>query len=335
MERMASAVRPRGDWLAAMWSPLSWVALEPRFVARDAILLPEHSGSTLRGVFGRGLREIACLAGPPACTGCRHPDACIYQAVFESRTPPGAEVLSRNSHVSPPYVIRSPEGRRLSPGEDFAFRMVLVGHAAAHAAYAIEAFRRMGPRGVGRGRGRFELVEVKEPCPDGSNRHLFAGSRGIERARPHGAQEWIARAHPLEGLPVDIEFETPTELREGGRGGGPPEFASLVRALLRRLSTLSHFHCGGPPRLDVRPWIELASGVDVLEVSTRPARWDRWSSRQGRSVPMSGIVGRVRYSPVPAELAPLLWLGEWLHVGKGATSGLGAISVRPGTGEAA
>ncbi len=334
MEFMASAAKPCVEELAAMWSPLAWVALDLRLVAREPILLPEHSGSTLRGVFGRGLREVACLAAPPACSSCVHPDSCLYQSIFESRTPPRAEVLSRNSHVSPPFAIRSPVGRRLAPGDDFAFRLILVGRAASSAAHAIEAFRRMGKAGIGSGRGRFGLAEVRAQAPDGSSRLLYDGSRGIGRASAHAAPAWLAAAGPLDGRAIEVEFETPTELRERGHALASPPFSSLVRAILRRLTTLSHFYCDGPARFDVHPWLDLAAGVEHQGGDLRPTAWSRWSSRQGRWVPMHGIVGRARYSPAPAALLPLLRLGEWLHVGKGATGGLGAIRVRP-VGEAA
>ena len=71
----------------------------------------------------------------------------------------------------------------------------------------------------------------------------------------------------------------------------------------------------------------------VGEIQFRGARlswqqWTRYSSRQHSTVPMGGLVGELVVDTRGLEpFWPYLWLGQWLHCGKGATMGLGRYVV--------
>jgi CRISPR/Cas system endoribonuclease Cas6 (RAMP superfamily) len=56
----------------------------------------------------------------------------------------------------------------------------------------------------------------------------------------------------------------------------------------------------------------------------------RWSGAQRRELDMTGIIGSFVLDLSGAEaLFPYLWLGQWVHAGKGAVMGMGAIRLRP------
>lgn len=54
----------------------------------------------------------------------------------------------------------------------------------------------------------------------------------------------------------------------------------------------------------------------------------RWSSRQQQSMKLGGLLGRL---PLPAagldQLWPLLWFGQYVHLGKNTSFGLGQYRV--------
>ena len=52
-------------------------------------------------------------------------------------------------------------------------------------------------------------------------------------------------------------------------------------------------------------------------------------ARQGQELPQGGVLGRWVWTGTVAPLLPWLLLGQWLHVGKGATAGLGGYRVLP------
>src|SRR5690625_7781634 len=55
---------------------------------KTPLQLPPYASSTLRGVFGRMLRQLACLTRANACRGCEMASACPYPKLLEPTTVP-------------------------------------------------------------------------------------------------------------------------------------------------------------------------------------------------------------------------------------------------------
>ena len=51
----------------------------------DALKLPKHSGSMLRGAFGHALRELCCITDLADCSQCPLNQACRYTYIFETQ----------------------------------------------------------------------------------------------------------------------------------------------------------------------------------------------------------------------------------------------------------
>ena len=101
----------------------------------------------------------------------------------------------------------------------------------------------------------------------------------------------------------------------------------LVRALLRRASSLAYFHGGQRWDLDYRGWIARAEGVRTAEARTGWMEWERYSTRQKQRTSIGGTVGRMVYEGDLAPFRPLLALGTWIHAGKGTVFGNGMMRV--------
>jgi hypothetical protein len=110
----------------------------------------------------------------------------------------------------------------------------------------------------------------------------------------------------------------------------------LLVNVIRRISLLSYFHCGCELPRDVASFLETARAVTTRDARLRWQAWERASTRQRRRVPMGGFLGQVTYHGDLAPFWPWLVLGELVHVGKGATFGLGQYRLEPaGVGAAA
>ena len=70
----------------------------------------------------------------------------------------------------------------------------------------------------------------------------------------------------------------------------------VIRALLRRVSSLSYFYGGQRWEVDYRGWIERAEQVQIADAEVRWVDWERFSTRQQREMNLGGIVGRVTYA---------------------------------------
>jgi hypothetical protein len=55
--------------------------------------------------------------------------------------------------------------------------------------------------------------------------------------------------------------------------------------------------------------------------------WTRFSSRQQQEMTLGGVIGDWTLRGDLKELLPWFWLGQWLHVGKNATMGMGRYSL--------
>lgn len=62
-------------------------------------------------------------------------------------------------------------------------------------------------------------------------------------------------------------------------------------------------------------------------------RWqemERYSSRQKTAMKMGGVMGDFDLAAEQAkDIWPLLWLGQWVHIGKLTTMGLGRYEILP------
>ena len=327
---------PPAGVVGSAWPDLTLLAdlpvlpLEVRARARDPIFLPEHAGSSLRGAFGNTLRSLVCIQRErSACAGCPEEGRCAYPALFEPRADTGRAGTVGFTDLPRPYLFRAPPGvGEVAVGDAFSWHAALVGRAACHLPHAVLTWRAMGETGMGRGRGRFGLLEVDALDAAGEpGARVYDGATGLFSPPGDGwtGTDLLTAAAPAPAGPMEltIEFRTPTSLKWAGRVAERPEFHILWRAVQRRLSMLRLVYGGGRLDLDFRGAIAAAEGVKLLEWQANRVDWTRAPQRQGRRVPMSGWVGTARYRGVLQPALPALLLGSRVGVGDNCAFGQG------------
>jgi hypothetical protein len=305
------------------------------FEAREPLDLPGYLGSTLRGAFGHAFRTVACPA--PRGLECPAPAQCPYHLIFETSPPPGSEALRTHDEIPRPFVIApgdSEQGsgeqtrRMFRYGDEVSFELVLIGRAQEFFPYFVVALREVNR--IGRGRQAVELqrIDALGASADRS-RVVYTASENLVcgSAESISVEQCSGEAPPG---PLTIEFLTQTRLKHEGRFVRTPEFQILFRRLLGRLSSLSRFHCGAPLEADFRALIDKAMSIRLLQNDTRWTTWQRYSSRQERRMEWEGIVGRATYEGVLAPFWKFLNFGQFVHIGHGATFGLGRYLLRRG-----
>lgn len=293
------------------------------FTVTQPLHLPAYAGSTLRGAWGAALRTASCMTKQATCDGCPLLATCPYAAIFESRPPQdGAPSLQDFSQVPKPYVIEPPElgERDYAPGEVLAFHLVLAGRALEHLPLILWAWVKAFRRGIGRGDGTAELLRVVQVGEtDTADTLVFDGPDGSIRDHTPAVSP-----APTFGEAVTLRFHTPLRLQTNGRRASADELTArkLLMALVRRSALICEFH--GPGRLDV-DFTDLARRADGIASRTdlHWQDWTRYSSRQQQKMALGGVVGEWSLSGDLLPFASFLHLGQWLHVGKEATFGLG------------
>ncbi len=280
-------------------------------------ILPPIKGSTFRGVFGRALKRVVCALRLQQCDDCMLREQCLYTTAFEMNTLPHPFV------IEPPLTTKTD----FSKGDGFDFNLLLFGPMNEKLPYFIYAFKEMGRVGIGRRvngqRGNFALQEVK--CDYG----VIYDAREEKIILPNLQGTVIPKLGNFTGDKTIIKVNLITPLRLKYKNHLAPDlpFHVLIRAALRRLSSLYKAYGEGEPELDYTGLVRRAEEVNIIQNNISWFDWRRYSFRQERAMFMGGLVGSVTYEGDLAPYIPLLDLCQQVHVGKQTAFGLGKIEV--------
>jgi len=290
--------------------------------------LPHYAGSLLRGQFGAALRRVSCMTGATRCDGCLLRTTCPYPAVFEAPAP-ATHALQRFSQIPNPYVIEPPAlgTTRIEAGDALCFNLVLVGRALGQLPLIVVALQRMIERGLGndRARGTLERIDIEQ----NADWHTI-----WQRSDSTIASHSPTRCEPPPAVApsaIRLVFDTPLRLQHQGQPVRPAALTprKLVADLLRRITLLAEFHADHPNLIaDVPALVRHAETLDQ-QLELRWHDWSRYSSRQRQEMPLGGAIGSWTLSGELESLFPWLQLGQWLHIGKNATMGLGRYQLLP------
>ena len=293
-----------------------------RFVIRITRTLhsPAYIGSALRGAFGHALRRASVPRG-------HRPDPLLlqhspYTQIFE--TPPRPDIgLANPATIPNPYIIEPKaidDRRDYQPGEQYHFDMVLMGQARHHLpliSYAWQqAFR--SADGIAQGQGELADIAVQQ------NNHwhsIYDGSR-IEEHDNH------IRLPTTIPTNATLYITTPLRLQHNGTALGIDKLNAqiLLTHLLRRLSLVSQIHLGITPQADFAALKKHAAAVQSYP-QLQWYDWQRYSNRQQQSMHLGGVIGRWQLAGLTPEHARALQIGQWLHIGKNTTFGLGRYTL--------
>jgi hypothetical protein len=281
----------------------------------------------LRGAFGHALRRTVCAMGPEQpCESCRLRQACVYPRIFETFVEGAPPPFLRGLASAPrPYVFEPGDDRQdFAAGDPLPFDLILIGQAVDLQAYVLLAVERMARSGLGVSRAPFELARAEARTPAGAPLTLFVDGRATG---PAAAPSLPSRAG-LDATRATIRLLTPLRLQERGHLSTTLDVRSLVLAMIRRTLELAWFHVPGAA-IDwtFRPLLDHAAALrSTPHVAWHD--WERYSNRQQRKVTLGGLLGTLDLEgEIPETLATLLRTAEILHVGKGATFGLGRIAL--------
>ncbi len=209
--------------------------------------------------------------------------------------------------------------------------MTLLGAAIGHLPYLIHALQQVGERGIGKGDGRCGLESVQQETLAGSGEWQTIHT-------PGGSLQALPGSVPLiPPLPegVRVNLHTPLRLLQEGSPirSGRFSFQLFINTLMRRISLLHAYHAGVELAADFKALSQQAAAIPVRDAALHWHEWSRYSNRQQNKVQMGGLVGSFGLSGEGLEdFWPWLWLGQWVHAGKGAVMGMGEYALDCYTG---
>jgi len=309
---------------------------------------PPYKGDMLRMALLWWLSEFWCPEPARCRHGCRRPDVCMFGRLCSPPVDPAwsSKIRYLVGDTPPPaYALWDLRDRRthFAAGTAWGFELTLIGELALRQIPAIVAAVQQGAaQGLGRIRLRNRVLRVRALTPgldDATTQRVLADRDG------HPELTW--RSYRLEEIVLDttalqehwspetdpaslvLHFLSPVKIKERGAWVKEPRFNALFKALVRRLRILSEVHGGGEwSHADYGPLLDIAEGIALTHHETHWASYARRSQRAGR-YDVEGFVGEAWYAgPDLPRLLPVLWLGQWLHLGKGYVSGNGRYAVQ-------
>lgn len=295
--------------------------------ATTAIKFNAYSGSAWRGLFGHALKQASCVTHESDCKNCLLYRNCVYSYIFETPPPENTEYMRRYNAAPHPFIL-TPDYhlRALKPGETTRLKLTLIGKATQHLPYIVHALQQAGTRGIGPAEGKYRLETITQQTRPGDPVEAPIYNQGRLNPLP-------AVTPSIPSLPehLTLEFQSPVRLKYQNYLLTPQRFqvAAIISNLLRRASMLSYFHDEAPLDLDFKSLTAAARETTAQSVELKWSEWTRYSSRQKTKLQMGGIIGSVRLSGKDIEpFWPLLWIGQWLHIGKATSMGLGSYRIR-------
>ena len=286
----------------------------------------------LRGAFGHALKKVVCALRSRTCADCLLSETCVYSLIFEPHTIPTDRENNRTriSGRPHPYVFEPPEdnSRAYEKGDAFfTFGLTLFGKANDFLPHIVYAVEQMGETGLGRrgenGRGLFALAAVASDgitLYDGYKKTLYQGQPLTN------LDLQLQPSNPVNSLTVRLL--TPLRLKHDNRLQETLPFHLLIRAALRRISSLEEAFGQGEPQLDYRGLVRRAEQVVTRESDCRWIDLKRYSNRQKTDMLIGGLQGTLVYEGELAEFLPLLRYCETTHLGKQTAFGLGTVEMK-------
>lgn len=304
---------------------VSIVNLRLTYRALENMNFPIYAGSALRGIFGKALRKVSCLAGRDNCPQCAVRKTCPYAVLFEN----GNVMSGKNEEIPNPYVIEpmAMGQKSISPGEDFSFNCLVFGKAVEKMSYIILAWVKVGNMGFTTERTRARLMKIEQIGADGNVTLLY------DFSLPEPQQAYpdpdYAMPLPREVSAVRITLKSPLRIHHNGHPIIPARLTAqdFLISLLRRQENLAKSYLDGYFPQDFAALKADTETAVITEADLHWFDWARYSSRQKKRIALGGIMGTFTLRGNLSSLYPYLRMGEVFHLGKSAVLGMGKYTL--------
>jgi len=295
---------------------------------QSEVYLPDYLGSALRGAFGWALKKSSCALKNQQCSTCLLRRNCAYAWVFETERYADESGCKVNARPHP-FVLQPGKNtnglRRL--GEPWSFSLLLIGRGIDFLPHVVYSVQQMGEMGVGaggrHGRGIFSLEKIMA-----GDATVYDSHHGGMLDRPTAPVSLQLGEQPQQPVKeMRITLQTPLRLKQDNTLQRDLPFHVLIRAALRRISSLEKAYGQGDPTLDYSGLVQMAEEIGTTESTIHWKELLRFSNRQEKKVSLGGMAGFVEYRGDLNEFVPLLEYVGRVNLGKQTVFGLGKMTM--------
>ena len=270
------------------------------------------TGSAWRGILGPGLRDILCpFPGNKLCRGgCHLQEACPYFMLFRKQS-----TLPGKSDAPKGYLLFS---RPMDRADRELLELTLFGDCHKHEQAIFDILQRCGRQGKKLAGKRFEILENETLAP--------ATSRS---PAPHLLRHWINAKDKTK----DRRFFFPYPVRLVKKENKKKKVLNTMNwsffflSVARKLEDLNILYNQGKP-LGKEKAKQLETMFQGWSNITDTLQWrdlKRYSSTQGKKVPLGGLTGKVLVSRCTPLQHAWFQAASLVGAGKARVMGLGKI----------
>jgi len=263
-------------------------------------------------VFEDTLRSLCCSLKNHSCLLCPLSTDCPVSILTGRQLSPDSELVQRHQKPGLPYIF---EALSDETEKNVKLGLVLLGSAYVHLPLFLAAVKQLA---LNNGDYRTAGIDYQNNCID-----LNLRDSGDTDTLPIlSMAELLAQSnHSFAGCKrVQLSLHTPVRILHKGRELRYFDPVFFIRSLLRRLSSLAAYYGCSVDQEIFHSLYLLAGTVHVVKALDR---------QQCNPVCGRGVTGSYVVSGDFDLLGPFLAVGSMLHLGKGASYGLGAFEVIP------
>ncbi len=325
---------------------LSFARITAKFWVTKSFTLPPFTGSIFHGVLGNALKAVSYDQKRRACHRCACQQECKYIDIFTYlfKTPSdhpyvweqGNTVRPNQKTFPNPIVLDPPQGGTYQEGDIFIIEAVIIGTALVFINYLACSLRLFTQASFGNIENCLILDSITDqPDNETSSPALiyrgiddhFTGTVPIIYNFYHLSEEIFKRVDVKrsDGL-LRIQFLTPFNLQENNKPRKSCDFKVFIARLLDRIELLS-VHSPLDEPIDKNAMLNAASQIETEDNTKWYNHWKHNSSGQNELMILKGLLGDIVCSGNLIPFLPYIKIGEFLHVGKQTTFGLGKYRV--------
>jgi hypothetical protein len=279
-----------------------------------------YKGSAFHGGFGNALMKY---------------DESLYRSVFEGKQFEG-QVLKAFTIVPP-----NNEKTHWQAGEYFSFELTLIHQSEDILHSILSACFLWQDLGVGKKLSPFAIVSIDSQLANGKKWTIYQHSCPALLFNNAASLSELIDAQQLnfdnptidvaDGFIISIRANTRLHIKHHGAIlQSAPEPQIFINAIYRRLKQVMQLGGGESAIEELYQTMPNPENFGLTNNHAYFLPWMRYSKREGRKVPMGGLLGQWCYNGDVLAILPLLALGEWLGIGNKTSFGFGQYSYNLG-----
>lgn len=279
----------------------------------EADISDRYALFAMKPYFEEAFRQAAGCGGGPIC-------GCPYHLTFSQPLSVDPAALRRYQKPSLPFAFHIPlVSEPPNEGDTVELCLVITGSAVNLVIDYIAALEGMLRSPAFRRRFSASLMKVESSGYDRCRTLIMVPGKGMAMDRVTTLSlQGLRKSSVLAPDAVTVAIVTPMRIMAEGRPLREFSFSPFIRALCRRVSAMAYYYGGSEAELDFKWLAERSRSVACADADIT---WVEWGSS------WSGLLGSATFTGDLTEYHPFLLAGEYLHVGKGATFGLGRYAI--------